>query len=224
MIKPVDGSSLFVRVSLCPAEEFQSVRDLTRSVSDANTSPLRVIKQSQSFAALRAHSQSQHNLGQTESTLSPSTAVQSLPAECGVIKGIPPLNPVKGKLHFKPTPLAVKSAVALRAAGSNSRNGNETSADTNHTHNTTMDYRKFNIYGQRSLDGIPSAPEPELDSFEVLTRSVSRSLSLGGGHHQHSTPQSGTKRSGSRDPISNLRAAGKVSSGRSSNLATWYSL
>ena len=82
-----------------------------------------------------------------------------------------------------------------------------------------MDYRKFNIYGQRSLDGIPSAPEPELDSFEVLTRSVSRSLSLGGGHHQHSTPQSGTKRSGSRDPISNLRAAGKVSSGRSSNLA-----
>ena len=160
MVKVIETASLFVRVSLCPAAEFTRIRQVSNNKS--HESPMRVIKQSKSFSA---------------EALKSSKGVQQevtvLPRDCGVIKGIPPLNPVRGSYHFEPTPLAVNSAVALRSPTKLKTPSSSMESPPPRSEGT--DYRKFNLYGQKSMDGIRTPLEEELDSFEVLQRSVSRS-------------------------------------------------
>lgn len=187
--KKLECASLFVRVSLCPASSFKNIRQITRSASDAHTSPMKVIKQSKSFRSAKQDG-----------------SVKELPVECGVIQGIPPLNPVRGKFQYQPTPLAVQSVVALRHQPASNDVETPNSGATPPSKGT--DYRKFNLYGQQSMDGIRSPQEQEVDSFEVVQGSPGSSPGSIPFNNPVTPPSKLNSRISSKNPIENLRVEG----------------
>ena len=187
--KKLECASLFVRVSLCPASSFKNIRQITRSASDAHTSPMKVIKQSKSFRSAKQDG-----------------SVKELPVECGVIQGIPPLNPVRGKFQYQPTPLAVQSVVALRHQPASNDVETPNSGATPPSKGT--DYRKFNLYGQQSMDGIRSPQEQEVDSFEVVQGSPGSTPGSIPFNNPVTPPSKLNSRISSKNPIENLRVEG----------------